>query len=107
MERGSNKNKQFWTVKEVVELFEFEEAFITDLEEEEIICPTCRKDAKIKGFSSSELEKLRLAKMLIEEMEVNVPGVGIILHMRQNMIDMRRQFDAILKDLAQQLQKTP
>jgi MerR family transcriptional regulator/heat shock protein HspR len=37
-------------------------------------------------------------------MDINLPGVEVILTMRQNMIDMRRQFDDILKDLAQELQ---
>jgi MerR family transcriptional regulator/heat shock protein HspR len=36
-------------------------------------------------------------------MEVNLPGVEVILQMRQNMLDMRRQFDDILEDLARRL----
>jgi MerR family transcriptional regulator/heat shock protein HspR len=99
--------KEFWTITEVVEIFQIDEGFLTELEEEEIICPTCREDSPAKLFSSSELEKLRLAKMLIEEMDVNLPGVDIILRMRQSMIEMRRQFDAILEDLAQHLQEMP
>ena len=99
--------KEFWTVTEVIELFQVKESFLSDLEKEEIVCPTCREERSPKLFSSTELEKLRIAKILVEEMEVNLSGVEIILRMRQNMIDMRRQFDAILKDLAQQLQKTP
>jgi MerR family transcriptional regulator/heat shock protein HspR len=99
--------KKFWTITEVMEIFQIDEGFLAELEEEEIICPTCREDLPAKLFSSSELEKLRLAKMLIEEMEVNLPGVDIILRMRQSMIEMRRQFDAILEDLAQHLQEMP
>ena len=47
------------------------------------------------------MEKLRIAKLLMEEMEVNLPGVEIILRMRHDMIAMRAQFDAILDDLAE------
>jgi hypothetical protein len=36
---------------------------------------------------------------------VNLPGVEIILRMRQNMFEMRRQFDEILEDLARQLKQ--
>lgn len=93
--------KEFWTVTEVVEIFEVEEHFIEELEEEEVLCPTCGKESPAKLFSGAELEKLRLAKLLVEEMGVNLPGVDIILRMRQNMIDMRHQFDAILEDLAE------
>lgn len=95
--------KEFWTVTEVVEIFEIGEDFLIELEEEEVLCPVCRDDSPIKLFPAAELEKLRLAKILIEDMGVNLPGVEIILRMRQNMFEMRRQFDEILEDLAAQL----
>ena len=98
--------REFWTVSEVMELFQIDESFLAELEEEEIVCPTCHEDSPTRLLSSSELEKLRLAKILVEDMGVNLPGVEIILRMRQSMIDMRKQFDDILEDLAQHLQKT-
>lgn len=98
--------KEFWTIAEVVEHFHIERRLLEELEEEEVLCPTFVEEADEKLFSAMELEKLRLAKLLIEDMGVNVPGVDIILRMRKNMIDMRRQFDAILEDLAEQLRKS-
>jgi MerR family transcriptional regulator/heat shock protein HspR len=97
--------KEFWTVTEVREIFHIDENFIDELEEEEIICPVCKEDPPAKFFSSADLEKLRLAKILIDEMEVNLPGVDIILRMRQSMFEMRRQFDSILEDLAHHLRE--
>ena len=55
---------------------------------------------------TQELEKLRLAKLLIDDMGVNLPGVEIILRMRQSIYAMRRQFDDILEDLAGRLRET-
>ena len=98
--------KEFWTVTEVVEFFQIEERFLADLEEEEVICPICQDEPPGKLFTPTDMEKLRLAKTLVEDMGVNLAGVEVILRMRQNMVEMRRQFDAILEDLAQQLQKT-
>jgi MerR family transcriptional regulator/heat shock protein HspR len=98
--------KEFWTTHEVIEIFEIDERFLSELEEEEILCPTCRDDSPAKLISSSELEKLRLAKLLIEDMDVNLPGVDIILRMRQNMIQMRKQFDAILEELSRHFRET-
>jgi len=40
----------------------------------------------------------------VEDMGVNLPGVEVILRMRQMMFDMRRQFDEILDDLAREFQ---
>ena len=98
-------DKEFWTVEEVVQIFEVDEHFLRELEDEDILCPVCRDEPSSRVFSSSELEKIRLAKILVEEMDVNVAGVEIILHMRQMMYDMRKQFDDILEDLARQVRE--
>jgi MerR family transcriptional regulator/heat shock protein HspR len=98
--------KKYWTVSEVVEIFKVDERFLSDLEDEDILCPECRGDASTKLFPPSEMEKLRIAKVLVEEMEVNLPGVEIILRMRQNLIEMRAQFDAIMADLAAELRRS-
>jgi MerR family transcriptional regulator/heat shock protein HspR len=98
-------SKEFWTITEVVEVFEIGEDVVEELEQEEVLCPVCREDSPAKLFPAAELEKLRLAKILIEDMGVNLPGVEIILRMRQTLFEMRRQFDEILEDLAKQLQK--
>ena len=98
-------DKGFWSVKEVVEIFEVDERFLQELEEEDILCPVCQDKQSSKVFSTSELEKIRLAKILVEEMDVNVAGVEIILRMRQMMFEMRKQFDDILEDLARQVRE--
>ena len=100
------KDEKLWTVSEVVEFFQIEETFVVDLEEEEVIQPIQREGQKGKLFSADELEKVRLAKILVEEMGVNVAGVDVILRMRQNLIEMRAQFDAILDDVAKRLRDT-
>jgi len=97
--------KEFWTITEVVETFQIDRRFLNDLEEEEIICPVCRENDKEKLLSANDLENLRLARILFEEMEVNLPGIEVILQMRKNMLNMRKQFDAILEDLASRLQE--
>ena len=95
--------KEFWTYSEVVEIFQVEESLLHELEEEEVICPTCGEGSSAKVFSSGDLENLRLAKILIEDMGLNLPGVEVVLRMRQSMIEMRRQFDDILEDVARQI----
>ena len=97
--------KEYWTVTEVIELFKIEENFLAELEEEEIICPVCLESKLDKVFTSRELERLRLAKLLFHDMGVNLPGVEVILRMRQNMLEMRKQFDEILEDLAQNIRE--
>ena len=98
-------SKNLWSYKEVVRLYEVDEGFLRILETEEIVCPACEDNSSRKMFSASELEKLRIAKMLVEDLDVNLPGVEVILRMRQNMIEMRKQFDAILEDMAALVQE--
>jgi len=96
--------KGLWTITEVIEKFQIKKAFIYELEREEIICPTCRDNSQEKLLSSTDLEKLQFARILFDDMDVNLPGIEVILQMRQNILDMRKQFDAILEDLGRRLQ---
>ena len=98
--------KEYWTVSEVIDIFHMDEDIISYLEEEEILCPECFDVHPLKRFSAVELDKLRLVKVLMEDMDVNLPGVEVILRMRQSMIQMRKQFDDILEDLAGQFKES-
>ncbi|MBW2709581.1 MAG: hypothetical protein JRD04_09950 [Deltaproteobacteria bacterium] len=97
--------RKYWSVTEVVEFFRINETFLSDLEKENIVCPSCRDGLIDKSFSAGEMEKVRVAKILMDEMDVNLAGIEVILQMRKSMIAMRKQFDAILKDLAQEMEK--
>ena len=97
--------KEYWTVSEVIEIFQIDEDIISYLEEEEIVCPECFEVQPTRRFSAVEFEKLRLVKVLMEDMDVNLPGVEVILRMRQSMLQMRQQFDDILEDLAAQIKE--
>jgi MerR family transcriptional regulator/heat shock protein HspR len=98
-------DKEFWTIEEAVAVLKMERDFLEELEREEIICPTCTEDVPEKSLSAYELEKAYLARLLMEEMDVNLPGVEVILRMRENMLSMRRQFDRILDDISREIHK--
>ncbi len=97
--------KEYWTITEIMETIHVDEGLIEELEREEIICSTCPEGHNLRHYSATEIDKVRLARILMEDMEVNMPGVEVILRMRQNMIEMRKQFDAILKDLMAQFNR--
>ena len=97
-------SKEFWSVAEIIEIFNVDKNFIENLEKENIICRACTEKTSEKSFSLNDMERLRLAKILMHEMDVNIPGIEVILQMRQSMIDMRKQLDAILEDIARHLQ---
>ena len=98
--------EEFWTVRQVTQFFEIEDAFLDRLEQEEIVCPICRQGPPSKLYPPGEVEKVRVAKILVEDMGVNLAGVEVILQMRRNMLQMRKQFDDILEALARDLRKS-
>jgi MerR family transcriptional regulator/heat shock protein HspR len=53
--------------------------------------------------SAADAERLRVIVLLMKEMDVNLAGVEVILHMREDMFSMHRQFDEILRTLVEEL----
>jgi MerR family transcriptional regulator/heat shock protein HspR len=56
-------------------------------------------------ISAAGLERVRFITLLTEELEVNLPGAEVILHMRDDMIAMQRQFDEILASVVDELKR--
>ena len=56
-------------------------------------------------ISADGLERVRFITLLTEELEVNLPGAEVILHMRDDMIAMQRQFDEILANVVDELKR--
>ncbi|MFH1672949.1 MAG: chaperone modulator CbpM [Pseudomonadota bacterium] len=97
--------KRYYTVTEVLKFFQIKKEFLDDLEREEIICSTYLEAEHTNVFELCEVEKIRVIKTMIEDLGVNLPGVEVILHMRQEMIAMRKQFDQILDHIAREAKK--
>ncbi|MEB2284917.1 MAG: hypothetical protein B6D46_12200 [Polyangiaceae bacterium UTPRO1] len=56
-------------------------------------------------ISAAGLERVRFITLLTEELEVNLPGAEVILHMRDDMIAMQRQFEEILESLVDEVKR--
>ena len=54
-------------------------------------------------ISADDVERARVVTLLVRELEVNLPGAEVIVHMRDEMIAMRRQFTEILEELTAEL----
>ncbi|MBI2962540.1 MAG: hypothetical protein HYY35_02200 [Deltaproteobacteria bacterium] len=55
--------------------------------------------------SSEDVEKACIARMLMNELDVNLAGAEVIVHMRAEMIAMRRQFGEILQALVEEIRQ--
>lgn len=56
-------------------------------------------------ISEADAERLRLITVLLREMDVNLAGAEVILHMREDLFAMQRQFDEILRTLVDELRQ--
>ncbi|MGD9763931.1 MAG: chaperone modulator CbpM [Candidatus Binatia bacterium] len=56
-------------------------------------------------ISAEDAERLRLIAILMRELDVNLPGVEVILHLRDDLYSMQRQFDEILRTLVAELRQ--
>lgn len=53
--------------------------------------------------SADDVDKACVARLLMSELEVNLPGAEVILRMRSEMIAMQRQFGKILEALIEEI----
>jgi MerR family transcriptional regulator/heat shock protein HspR len=95
--------EEFYYRKQIIELIECDDAFLDELEHEELVHPVRIESAPEEVFPVTEVERIRIIRNLVHDLEVNLAGVEVILEMRENMIRMQKQFDDILCSLVQEL----
>ena len=91
--------RKFFRITEVAEMCGVDREFVVRLEEEQVIESVVRSNAKY--YPRDQVERVRIARLLMHEMGVNLEGAEVALHMREQMIAMQRQFKEILRKLAQ------
>jgi MerR family transcriptional regulator/heat shock protein HspR len=80
----------YYTRKQVVELLEIDEGFLIALEREEIVLRDAPAGASAE-FSERMLERARVAQNLVADLEVNLPGVAVIVRMREELAGLRQR----------------
>jgi MerR family transcriptional regulator, heat shock protein HspR len=95
--------RRYLRITEVIKICGVDEKFVDYLERERIVQPVIRR--KLKVYAPEQVDRVRVARLLIEELGVNIEGAEVALHMREQMIAMQRQFNELLRLLRQQLKK--
>jgi MerR family transcriptional regulator/heat shock protein HspR len=89
----------FYTRKQVIELLEIDEGFLVSLEREEIVTRDAPTDSPSE-FSDEMLERARVARTLVRDLDVNLPGVAVIVRLREEVSSLRRHLEQLLGDRA-------
>ena len=95
--------RKYLRITDIVEICGVNEEFVIRLEEEKLIHPIIRHSEKF--YPLDQVDRVRVAQLLIEEMGVNLEGAEVVLHMREQMIAMQRQFNEILRLLGRELKR--
>jgi MerR family transcriptional regulator/heat shock protein HspR len=95
--------RKYLRITEVTKICHVDKKFIVRLEQEKVISPIVRRSEKL--YPMDQVDRVRVAHLLIEEMGVNLEGAEVALHMREQMIAMQRQFNEILQLLGRELKK--
>ncbi len=69
-------------------------------EEEGLVTPS-RSEGGTRMYSQTDVERLRVIVSLTRELGVNLAGVEVIFRMREQLEEMKRMMDLILKQLDQ------
>ena len=87
--------RKYLRITEVIKICGVDEEFILRLERESMIRPVVRRRQRL--YPLDQVDRVRVARLLIEEMGVNLEGAEGALHMREQMIAMQHQFDKLLR----------
>ncbi|MBI3781790.1 MAG: hypothetical protein HY270_00140 [Deltaproteobacteria bacterium] len=91
-------------MSEVVATLHIDAEFVRQLEEEDLVHIKQSSEGE-PVLSSDDFDRVRLARLLISELDVNLPGVEVVMHMRDSMLAAQRQFheilDAVIAELRQ------
>jgi MerR family transcriptional regulator/heat shock protein HspR len=88
-------NKKFFRLADVLEACDVSAEFIQTLEEENLIKPIRRR--RLKLYPIDQVDRVRVANILVGEMGVNLAGVEVALHMRDQIIRMRREIASAMR----------
>ena len=92
--------RKYFRISDVIEVCSVTEKFVLSLEREHLITSVVRKKRKV--YPRDQVDRIRVAHNLIGELGVNLEGVEVALHMREQIIDMRRQLVRLMTQLPKQ-----
>jgi|SRR5215468_5297146 len=81
--------RKYFRISEVVTVCSVTKEFVLSLEQESLITSVTRKKEKV--YPVDQVDRIRVAHNLMGELGVNLEGVEVALHMREQILTMRRQ----------------
>ncbi|MEB2343537.1 MAG: hypothetical protein OZ948_02220 [Deltaproteobacteria bacterium] len=85
-----------YSLRQICELLELDEGLAGELVREAVLVADAPERDR---FSPFMLERARVARELVQELEVNVAGAAVIVRLREEIVDLRRAASEIALEL--------
>ncbi|HKX50335.1 MAG TPA: chaperone modulator CbpM [Candidatus Binatia bacterium] len=95
--------RKYFQITEVIKTCKVDRNFIQQLERESVIRPVVQRRRKL--YPRDQVDRIRIANLLIQEMGVNFEGAEVVLNMREQMIAMQRQFNEVLRLIGNEMKR--
>lgn len=89
-----NERRPKYTISIVAQMVGLHEQSLRMYERKGLIQPQ-RSDGNIRLFSDADVERVRCIKRLVDDLGVNLAGAEVILHMREQMDELRRDMEQL------------
>ena len=95
--------RKYFQITEIIKTCKVDRNFIQLLERESVIRPVVQRRRKL--YPRDQVDRIRIANLLIQEMGVNFEGAEVVLNMREQMIAMQRQFNEVLRLIGNEMKR--
>ncbi|MEN9937442.1 MAG: hypothetical protein RLZZ387_4021 [Chloroflexota bacterium] len=85
---------RLYSIKIAAELCGMHEQSLRLYERRGLITPS-RTRGNVRRFSEADIEQIRFIKRLVDDLGVNLAGVEVIMHMRQQLLEAQRELDTL------------
>lgn len=90
--------QRYYTIKSAAALCGMHEQSLRLYERRGLIRPQ-RTPGNIRRYTESDIEQIRFIKRLIDDLGVNLAGVEVILHLRQQLIEAQHELEELRRRL--------
>lgn len=88
---------RYYSIKAAAQLCGLHEQSLRMYERRGLIAPQ-RTPGNIRRFTDDDLNQIRFIKRLMDDLGVNLAGVEVILHMRQQLLEAQQELAALRQE---------
>jgi MerR family transcriptional regulator/heat shock protein HspR len=92
-----NREEEYFTISVVAKRFDIHPQTLRVYEREGLLSPQ-RSEGNTRLYSRADLEQLKTILNLTRELGVNLAGVEVILHMKDQIRDMEKERERIVRE---------